>query len=203
MRSKTTTWFLLAIAALLVGSAALVLALRHGFSARDEPTTMEARRAARMRRFAIPGEASHMDNPVPPSAQVLGEAKAHFADHCAQCHGNDGKGKTEIGRNLYPKAPDMTAAPTQSLTDGEIFYIIRNGIRLTGMPAWGKEDGSDDVETWRLVRFIRHLPDLTPEDIQEMEQMNPRSPMALRQLEEERRFLEGQDVIDAAPHGAH
>jgi mono/diheme cytochrome c family protein len=60
----------------------------------------------------------------------------HFADHCASCHANDGSGDTELGRNLWPKAPDMRAAPTQRLTDASCFYIIEHGVRFTGMPAW-------------------------------------------------------------------
>jgi len=66
---------------------------------------------------------------------LIAEAKAHFADHCAICHANNGSGNTEIGRNLYPKAPDMRLPQTLNLTDGELYYTIHNGIRLTGMPA--------------------------------------------------------------------
>ena len=85
----------------------------------------------------------------------------HFADHCASCHGNDGRGKTEIGQNLYPKAPDMWGEETQKLSDGELFYIIKNGVRLTGMPAWGKDTPKDDRQSWHLVAFIRHVPWIT------------------------------------------
>jgi hypothetical protein len=80
--------------------------------------------------------------------------------------GNDGSGNTEIGQNLYPKPPDMRQAETQNLTDGEIYYIIHNGIRLTGMPAWG-DPGKDD-DSWKLVLFIRHLPRMTSQEMKEM-----------------------------------
>jgi len=198
-------WVLLAMTMLVVtGNVAMLwYVLQSGFSATEQPMKIEVLFARQLRHLAMPEAQKQMRNPVPATDQVLAEARVHFADHCANCHGNDGSGSTLIGQNFYPRTPDLTKIETQSFSDGELFHIIHNGVRFTGMPAWGKEDGSDDVETWRLVRFIRHLPDLTPEDIQEMEQMNPRSPMALRQLEEERRFLEGQDVIDAAPHGAH
>jgi mono/diheme cytochrome c family protein len=79
--------------------------------------------------------------------QVLAEARAHFADHCAICHSNNGSGNTQIGQNLYPKAPDMRLPQTQNLSDGEIYYTIHNGIRLTGMPAWGTEVKDDD--SWK------------------------------------------------------
>jgi hypothetical protein len=61
----------------------------------------------------------------------LREARAHFADHCAICHANNGNGQTPIGRNVYPKAPDLRASDTQTMSDGELFYVIRNGIRFT------------------------------------------------------------------------
>jgi mono/diheme cytochrome c family protein len=116
---------------------------------------------------------------------------AHYADHCAACHANDGSGETEIGRGLYPKAPDMRLPATQSLTDGELFYIIENGVRLTGMPAWstGHDDGAE--ATWHLVHFIRELPRLTPEKIDEMKRLNPRSPAEIQQEIEEEKFLHG------------
>ncbi len=81
----------------------------------------------------MPGDARDRKNTVAASAENIEAGLAHWADHCATCHANDGSGDTTIGRNLYPKAPDMRKAPTQDLTDGELFYIIENGVRLTGM----------------------------------------------------------------------
>ncbi|MGD9713838.1 MAG: cytochrome c [Thermomicrobiales bacterium] len=88
-----------------------------------------------------PKDAREKRNPIiSVDNELLAEAREHFADHCAICHANAGSGNTLIGRNLYPKAPDLRKSDMQSLTDGEIFYIIHNGIRFTGMPAWGGED---------------------------------------------------------------
>ncbi len=109
----------------------------HEFSARDEPPSVEKTLARRLRNWAQPAGARKLQNPVPLTPEVLKEARAHFADHCASCHGNDGRGRTEMGQHLYPRAPDMTAEGTQSLTDGELFHVIKHGVRLTGMPAWG------------------------------------------------------------------
>ena len=98
---------------------------------------------------------------------------------------------TEIGQNLYPKAPDMRLAQTQNLTDGELYYTIHNGIRLTGMPAWGTEERDDD--SWKLVLFIRHLPQLTPAEERAMEALNPKAPAEKQEELEEEQFLnEGQ-----------
>lgn len=132
-----------------------------------------------------------MRNPVPLTPAVLAEARAHFADHCAECHANDGSGRSEIGQNLYPKAPDMRDAVTQKLSDGEIFWIIKNGVRLTGMPAWGSGD-RDDMDSWKLVHFIRHLPKMTPPEIESMKALNPISRLEAQEKKEEDEFLEGK-----------
>ena len=151
--------------------------IRRGFSARNQPSALETAVARAARNTAIPRDARQEENPWAGSVTpaVLADARAHWADHCANCHGNDGSGKTEIGQNLYPKAPDMRLPATQNLTDGELYYIIRNGVRLTGMPAWGDADTEQDDESWQLVLFIRHLPKITPEEAKAMEKQNPQS----------------------------
>jgi mono/diheme cytochrome c family protein len=124
---------------LLVFAVALgaFVVIRHGVSARDQPTQPEIFVARRLRHLAIPLAARQMSSPEPSTPVTIQAGLEHFADHCAICHANDGSGDTEIGRNLYPKAPDMRREETQSLSDGELFYIIENGIRFTGMPGWG------------------------------------------------------------------
>ncbi len=159
-----------------------------GFSARQQPTALEAILARMARGMAIPSSAKETKNPVPLTPELMQEARRHFADHCASCHANDGSGNTEIGQNLYPKAPDMRQQRTQSLTDGEIYFIIHNGVRLTGMPAWGPPSGPDN-DSWALVHFIRHLPSLTADELKDMEQFNPRSPMEMKEEKEEEDFL--------------
>jgi hypothetical protein len=88
----------------------------------------------------------------------------------------------------------MRKAETQSLSDGELFYIIHNGIRLTGMPAWGPEAPEEDEDTWKLVHFIRHLPEIGDEELEEMKNMNPKSRHDLEREELERRFLAGEEI---------
>jgi mono/diheme cytochrome c family protein len=128
-----------------------------------------------MRHYATPSDLRDRKNPVPLTPEVLAEARAHFADHCAQCHGNDGRGQTVIGQALYPKAPDMRHPETQSQSDGELFATIENGIRLTGMPAWGDGTAASARGSWTLVHFIRHLPNLGEEEIAEMVKLNPKT----------------------------
>jgi mono/diheme cytochrome c family protein len=159
-----------------------------GFSARQEPTKLEAVLARNTRLLAIPSSAKSLRNPLPLTPDLMVEARHHFADHCAICHANDGSGNTEMGKKLYPKAPDMRQQATQSLSDGELYFIIHNGIRLTGMPAWGAESGHDQ-DSWTLVYFIRRLPSLSSEELEDMQKFNPQSPMELEEQREEEEFL--------------
>ena len=129
---------------------------------------------------------------------VQGKPDSQIEDHT-----NDGSGNTEMGRGLYPKAPDMREANTQSLSDGELFYIIHNGIRLTGMPAWGDSPPEEDQDSWKLVHFIRHLPKISQEELEEMKKLNPKSPQEKEEEQEEEKFLQGDDSPAPSPHHHH
>ena len=187
----------------LLGGFLLWRMARSGFSTHDEPSAIEVFAARTMWSWSAPADLRGADNPLPVSATVLAEGRAHWADHCASCHGNDGKGQTTIGKRLFPRAPDMTMPATQDLSDGEIFANIENGIRLTGMPGWGDGTAQSAYGSWSLVHFIRHLPKLTPEEIAEMEALNPKSPAEWEQIQAEREFLEGGSPPEpAAGHDA-
>ena len=146
-----------------------------GFIAKGEPLPLEVALVRKMRHVAIPSEIRDLTNPVPMSPAVLAESLEHFADHCATCHANDGSGQTPIGRNVYPKAPDLRLQETQSMSDGELFFTIHNGIRFTAMPAWGEGELDKDIGSWKLVHFIRHLPQLTQEELVRMKALNPKT----------------------------
>ena len=202
MRKKTK--LLLWVVLLLVVAAVVqgVVLIRHGFSAREQPSALETYVARTARRLAVPSGAKSEKNPLTASPDLMVDGRAHFADHCAICHANNGSGNTEIGRNLYPKAPDMRLPLTQNLTDGELYYTIQNGIRLTGMPAWGTDEKDED--SWKLVLFIRHLPQLTPAEEREMETLNPKGPGEKQEEQEEEQFLnEGQPGHQAPKPPTH
>lgn len=186
---------LIVVILVVAGAAATVVWYTRatGLSARSDPHPAETLVARTVRRFAVPAAVRDQRNPIPVSAEVVAAGRVHFADHCASCHANDGGGNTEMGRNMFPKAPDMRQPATQSLTDGELFWFIENGIRFTGMPGWstGTEEGK--TASWHLVHFIRHLPDITEAELEEMAAQNPRSPAEVRQDIEAERFLRGDD----------
>ncbi|QSQ17628.1 c-type cytochrome [Myxococcus landrumensis] len=187
----------------VVGALTLILAvggglyglrlLNHGFSALEAPSALEARVARAARAFSMPSGAREQKNPLEPlPPKMLSEARAHWADHCAVCHAADGSGQTPIGKGLYPPAPDMRAAATQGLSDGELYWIIQNGIRLTGMPAWGQlHDGTRNRDSWALVSLIRTLPGLSPEALDEIKAGLPVSRHELNEQRAEDAFLEG------------
>ena len=139
--------------------------IRRGFSAADQPSVLESVVSRTVRNLGIPNSARDEKNPLTVTSDVLQEGRDNFTDHCAVCHGKDGDGRTGIGPNLYPKAPGLRLPATQKLTDGEIHYIIRNGVRLTGMPALGNPHMSQDNDAaWKLVLFIRSISLATPHE---------------------------------------
>jgi mono/diheme cytochrome c family protein len=183
----------------LLGILFVWFLVQAGSGTRTEPGALETAMARRLRSLTTPAEARAMTNPVQSSPQVFEEAAQHFADHCSSCHANDGSGNTSVGRKLYPRAPDMRLAATQQLRDGELYFIIHNGVRFTGMPAWGESEPDED--SWKLVWFIRHLPSLTAQELHDMERFNPRSPAEIEEEKAEQDFLNGG--AEPAAHDHH
>jgi predicted CXXCH cytochrome family protein len=152
---------------LLLGASLIVIGIYgvrliwRGFSTATEPSLAEKTVARAARELSIPRNARNEPNPWTATPEVLNAARDSYLDRCAVCHGPDGSGQTIVGRNLYPKVPDLRAPQTQNLTDGEVRYIIRNGVRLTGMPGWAKPHDEQSDDSWKLVLFIRSLRQLT------------------------------------------
>lgn len=192
-RLKILFFFLLLI--LLGGILAAIWVLPGMFSAKGKPPEWEIKVARFIRHMATPSHFLKMSNPVRFSPEVLADARHHFADHCATCHANDGSGKTEMGPNFYPPVPDLRDPAIQGMADGELFYVIHEGIRFTGMPAWGKGSPEEDTESWKLVLFIRHLPNITAEELAEMKQFNPMTKHEREEQEAIDRFLSGEETL--------
>jgi mono/diheme cytochrome c family protein len=199
MKRKTIFLILLVGAVLAIGFVAYSL-LHNGVSAKAKPSALEVVMARRARHMALPSASRALTNPVAATEETLRDGRLHFADHCAICHGNDGSCDTMMGSGLYPKPPDLRLAETQKLSDGELFWIIENGVRFTGMPAFSSPHSSPE-DSWKLVHFIRHLPQLTAEERLEMERNNPKSPADRLEEQQENDFLNG--TTPAAPAGAH
>ena len=176
--------------------------LHHGFSTRTPPGFVETELAGKMSDMAIPSRYKSMKNPVTATPEVFEEGMAHWADHCASCHANNGSGDTMYGKTMYPRPPDMRQKDTQQMSDGELYYTIKNGVRLSGMPAFGTP-GDDDQDSWRLVAFIRHLPSLSQSESLEMEKLNPKSPQEIKEEQQEDNFLQGGPAPSQPPPAHH
>ena len=169
--------------------------IHRGFSTRDQPGAVESSLAIAMRDAAVPSRYKTMKNPVAVTPDVIHDGMEHWADHCATCHANNGSGDTMYGKTMYPRPPDMRKKDTQQKSDGELYWTIKSGVRLSGMPAFG-DPGDHDVDSWKLVAFIRHLPSLTNQEELEMEKMNPKSPEEVQEEMEEEQFLNGGKVSE-------
>jgi len=155
---------LILLAVAILAAAYGTAVIRRGFSAADQPSAVETVVSRAVRNLGIPSSARNEKNPFAPTQEGLQEARELFTNHCAGCHGKDGNAQSEIGQNFYPKAPDLRLPATQNLSDGEIHYIIKNGVRLTGMPALGTPHvGEDNNTAWKIVLFVRAISQLTPQ----------------------------------------
>jgi mono/diheme cytochrome c family protein len=152
MRSRTA-WVILVF---LVAMIAVAL-MRFNLTALPEPGRLETRLANRGRHFLI-RRASRQG--IPPSPQNRSASSARgdtlYGLDCGMCHGADGRSQTGAGRWMYPRAADLTAEDVQSYSDQELFWIVKNGIRFSGMPAFGRVETDEHI--WNLVDYVRTLP---------------------------------------------
>lgn len=125
-------------------------------TAHKKPSTVEATLANIAKDIVIPIEAENLKNPLPVDQQVVAKGRDLYVQSCAVCHGPDGHGQTSLGLAMYPPAMDLTSPHVQHWREAELFWIIQNGVRLTGMPSWKNSISPED--TWKLVVFIYELP---------------------------------------------
>jgi mono/diheme cytochrome c family protein len=157
--------FLLALLlVIVVGAVGVAVLIHRGFRATATPLPLEAALARRVRNLAIRGIERRQKNPFEATSEAIQQGREYFLNQCASCHGIDGSAKTQVGLNLYPEVPDLRAPATQNLSDGEIHYIIENGVQFTGMPAWGNPHTELSGNSWKLVLFIRSLRPPTGEE---------------------------------------
>jgi mono/diheme cytochrome c family protein len=127
-------------------------------TAHKKPSTIETALATMAKDMVIPLEAEDLKNPLPNNQQVVSEGQQIYAQACAVCHAADGRGQTPLGQGMYPPAMDLTSPHVQHWNDSEMFWIVQNGVRLTGMASWKGVISPND--TWKLVIFVHHLPEI-------------------------------------------
>jgi mono/diheme cytochrome c family protein len=137
---------------------ALLVFLLSACTAHEKPSTVETALANVAKDILIPIETEKLKNPLSSNQEVVSQGRQIYLQSCAICHGTDGHGQTTLGQGMYPPAMDLTSPHVQHWTDSQMFWIIQNGVRLTGMASWKGAISPED--TWKLVIFIHHLPDL-------------------------------------------
>ena len=141
-----------------------------------------------------------MVSPIPLSPAILREARGHFADHCAGCHANNGSGKTPIGENVYPKALDLRQRKPRQCPMEKYFTSSIMGFDLRPCLHGEKGRPEDDRDSWKLVHFIRRLPQITEQELADMRALNPKSPHERQEEAEFDRFLQGDNVEVHSSH---
>jgi mono/diheme cytochrome c family protein len=159
---KFLAGFLTCLILLALGAAAVAFTGSFDVSASRPPGVLEKRVAGFALDHSVARRAPKGDNPQGKDPEALRTGMAHYKEMCVFCHGAPGVDASEAGEGLNPPAPDLTGNKTQKRSDGELFWILQNGIRMTGMPAFGGTH--KDEELWKLVAFLRHLPALSPDE---------------------------------------
>jgi predicted CXXCH cytochrome family protein len=162
MRRKFVLWasFIVAIIVAVLG-ALYVIVVPGLSSARSEPPQAEVVIATWGLHQSVPADARAAVNPLRNDVADITAGRDLYRQKCELCHGYDGSGKTSVGSGVYPRPPILRSPAIMGMSDGELFYHIRNGIRNTAMAAWNLPDR----ETWQLVSYLRDLPkvaQLTP-----------------------------------------
>jgi mono/diheme cytochrome c family protein len=157
-------WVLVVLIALALAAVAAVVGLTQiNLDAVEEPGQVETFLATQVKHLLIQRSSREGIPPAPTNAQAsVEEGRKLYATDCSMCHGSDGRTPTDFGRWMYPRASDLTSSLVQNYSDRELFWIVKNGIRLSGMPAFGSVESDEHI--WDLVRHVRTLRGTAPEE---------------------------------------
>jgi mono/diheme cytochrome c family protein len=140
----------LAVVVVIVGLTQIRL------DALQEPGHVETFLATRVKHLLVRRSSREGIPPAPTNLQAsIEEGDKLYAIDCSMCHGPDGHTPTDSGRWMYPRASDLTSSAVQRYSDSELFWIVKNGIRLSGMPAFARVESDEHI--WNLVHYLRTL----------------------------------------------
>jgi mono/diheme cytochrome c family protein len=152
---------LLGVVLIVAVSLAVVLTGAFNTSAAIPPGGFEKAIAGLALNRSIARRAPKASNPLS-GPDVVRAGLAHYREMCVSCHGAPGVDASEAGEGLNPPAPDLTLERVQRRKDGELFWIVQQGVRMTGMPAFGPTHKEQEI--WKIVAFLRHLPRITKDE---------------------------------------
>ena len=159
-------WILVVLIALALAAVAVIVGFTQiKLEALEEPGQVETFLATRVKHLLIHRSSREGIPTAPTNVQAsVEEGRKLYATDCSMCHGSDGHSPTDFGRWMYPRASDLTSSLVQNYSDRELFWIVKNGIRLSGMPAFGRVESDEHI--WDLVRYVRTLRGTAPEESQ-------------------------------------
>jgi mono/diheme cytochrome c family protein len=146
----------------LLAAAGVMITGLFDVAAVTPPSRFEQKIATFALRRSVARRAPRASNPMAASPEIWRAGLSHYKENCVMCHGAPGVEESEFGQGLNPPAPDLTLPAIQKMSDGELFWIVSNGIRMTGMPAFSPTHKPEEV--WKIVAFVRHLPELSDEE---------------------------------------
>ncbi len=148
---------------LTVGVPLLLLTMgTFNVAATEEPGAVEMKIVPWLRDRSIHKRAAEQSNPFAQGPTVLPVGMAFYRQSCVMCHGAPDVDVAAFAEGLNPAPPLLEDKEIQSLSDGEIYWVIKSGIRMTGMPAF--DDTYEREEMWKIVAYVRHLPKITEEE---------------------------------------
>jgi mono/diheme cytochrome c family protein len=159
-------WILAALIAVALAAVVLILGYTQiKLDALQEPGRVETFLATQVKHLLVYRSSREGIPPAPTNLQSsIEEGGKLYATDCSMCHGSDGHTPTDFGRWMYPRASDLTSSLVQNYSDHELFWIVKNGIRLSGMPAFGRVESDERI--WNLVHYVRTLRGTAPEESQ-------------------------------------
>jgi mono/diheme cytochrome c family protein len=164
-------WAAITLLGVIALAVALTILWSHGFGSRSEPSNMESSIAMKVLDSSVPAKYEKMSSPLSVDTINLIEAGGLYQQQCAVCHADNGSGDPKFHGIMSPRPTDLRSEDTQEMSDGELYWVIKNGIRWSGMPAFG-DPGDGDERAWKMVAYVRHLPKLTPAEAQQVLQQS-------------------------------
>ena len=150
-------WILVVLIALAVAAVVVIVGFTQiKLDALQEPGHLETAFATGAKHLLVRWSSREGIPPAPTNLQAsIEEGDKLYATDCSMCHGPDGHTPTDSGRWMYPRASDLTSPEVQQYSDRDLFWIVKNGIRLSGMPAFGRVESEEHI--WNLVHYVKTL----------------------------------------------
>ncbi|MCU0344422.1 MAG: cytochrome c [Ignavibacterium sp.] len=155
----------LTLIALLVLSLIFIYSGWYNVSANEQENGIMKWVLATTKNNSIEARIENISIPDLNDSLMIKEGFEHYDEMCVSCHGAPGEEVTELSKGLNPSAPFLTELEKE-IDTRELFWVIKNGIKMTGMPAWGKTHSDEKI--WAIVAFMKTLPDMTAEDYKKM-----------------------------------